>query len=226
MEKLLNEQVIEQVRQIFDAQLKQPVEILFFGNANDPDCEACDATRQLVEEVAQISDLLSVKSYDLLDDAEIASTYRVNKTPGLVLLAADGDERVDFGIRYAGIPAGHEFSSLIHDLVLVSGRDSGLNEATRQTLKQLDRPVHLQVFVTPTCPYCPQAVILAHRMAMESPLVEAEMVEATEFPDLANQFNVSGVPQTTINHGAGTAVGAVPENELLKAIQDALAVPA
>jgi hypothetical protein len=45
-------------------------------------------------------------------------------------------------------------------------------------------------------------VVLAHRMAVESSLVEAEMVEAMEFPELANQFNVGGVPQTTINEGA------------------------
>ena len=59
-------------------------------------------------------------------------------------------------------------------------------------------------------------------MAMESPLVEAEMVEAMEFPDLADRFNVSGVPQTTINAGKGTVVGAVPEDHLLKEIQRAL----
>jgi hypothetical protein len=64
--------------------------------------------------------------------------------------------------------------------------------------------------------------VLAHMMAMESPLVEAEMVEAMEFPDLADRFNVSGVPQTTINHGAGTVVGATPEDYLLNEIKRAL----
>jgi glutaredoxin-like protein len=226
MDKLLNEQIITQVREIFDGQLVHPVEILFFGNDNDPDCEACAPTRQLVEEVAQISDKLSVHSYDIVKDAELARTFRVDKTPGLVLVGVDSDERIDYGVRYAGIPAGHEFSSLIHDLILVSGRDSGLSETTRQALRAIDKPVHLQVFVTPTCPYCPQAVILAHRMAMESPMVEAEMIEATEFPDLADRFNVSGVPQTTINQGAGTTLGAVPESQLLQAIQTALAAQA
>ena len=74
------------------------------------------------------------------------------------------------------------------------------------------------VFVTPTCPYCPQAVLLAHQMAMESPMIEAEMIEAMEFSDLSNRYNVSGVPQTTINYGAGTVVGAVPESHLLAEI--------
>jgi hypothetical protein len=61
-------------------------------------------------------------------------------------------------------------------------------------------------------------VVLAHRMAIESPLVEAEMVEAMEFPELANRFNVGGVPQTTINAGAGTLVGAGPEEYLVAEI--------
>ena len=64
--------------------------------------------------------------------------------------------------------------------------------------------------------------MLAHRMAMESPLVQAEMVEAMEFPDLANRHHVSGVPQTTINDGAGHVVGAVPEQNLTAAIIEAL----
>jgi hypothetical protein len=60
--------------------------------------------------------------------------------------------------------------------------------------------------------------VLAHQMALESPMVEAEMVEAMEFPELSNRFRVSGVPQTTINYGAGTVVGAVPEDNLLAEI--------
>jgi len=65
--------------------------------------------------------------------------------------------------------------------------------------------------------------VLAHQMALESPMIEAEMVEAMEFPELSNRFHVSGVPQTTINAGAGTVVGAVPEDQLLKEIQRAIA---
>jgi hypothetical protein len=65
-------------------------------------------------------------------------------------------------------------------------------------------------------------VVLAHRMAIESPLVEAEMVEAMEFPELSDRFNVGGVPQTTINAGAGTLVGAAPEEYLVIEIMKAL----
>ena len=215
MEVLLNEGIANQVKEAF-AQLNDPVELLFFGRQED--CEYCDQTLQLVEEVSALSDKLYLSTYDVESDEELASKYNVNKTPGSVITARDGDQLVDFGIRYAGVPSGHEFSSLIQDIILVSRRDSGLNQQTRDLLADLTEPVTLQVFVTPTCPYCPQAVILAHQMALESPMVQAEMVEAIEFPELSNKHGVSGVPQTTINDGTGNVVGAVPEHHLLAEI--------
>lgn len=214
-ETLLDEGIRGQVREVFQ-QLEGDVHLLFFGRKDD--CDTCEDTLQLLKEVTELSDKLSLAVYDIEADAEVASRYHVDKTPGIVIAGKEGETVTDYGVRYAGIPAGHEFSSLIHDVVLVSGRDSGLTPETRDILKGVTQPVHLQVFVTPTCPYCPQAVVLAHQMAMESPLVQAEMVEAIEFPELSERFNVSGVPQTTINEGAGTVIGAVPESHLIAEI--------
>jgi glutaredoxin-like protein len=214
-EKLLNDQIVGQIKDIF-ANLNQPVGILFFEQAQV--CDYCNETLQLLQEVADISENLSLEVYDLDRDAEIAQKYHVDKAPGIVLVGKNSDDVVDYGVRYAGIPSGHEFSSLIHDLIRVSNRDSGLSDETRKLVKNIKNPVHLMVFVTPTCPYCPQAVLLAHQLAMESPLIEAEMIEATEFPELSERYHVSGVPQTTINFGAGTVVGAVPESHLMAEI--------
>jgi glutaredoxin-like protein len=216
MEKLLNEQVVSQISQTFE-QMKEPVQILFFGSQDN--CEYCTDTRQLLEEVAAIDEKLSLSVYDLQGDADMAAKYNIDKTPAIVIAARDNDQITDFGIQYSGIPAGHEFGTLINDIVLVSSRDSGLSAEVREFLKNLDKPLHLQVFVTPTCPHCPRAVLLAHQMAMENPaMIRAEGVEATEFPELANQFNVRGVPQTVINAGMGTVVGAMPEKNLLAEI--------
>jgi glutaredoxin-like protein len=219
MEKLLNEQIVGQVKEVFNG-MKEPVQVLFFGSET---CDYCTETRQLVEEVADTHASISAAYYDLEKDATMAAEFNVDKVPAIVIAAKNGDEVVNYGIQYSGIPSGHEFSTLINDILLVSGRDSGLDEATRAYLKGLETPLHMQVFVTPTCPYCPRAVLLAHQMAMENPaMIRAEGVEATEFPDLANRFNVSGVPQTTINAGRGTVVGAVPEGHLLDEIKRAL----
>ena len=146
-EKLLNDQIIGQVKEVF-GQLQEPVQILFFGRKTG--CDYCDDTLQLTQEIVDLSEKIGLDVYDLDGDAEIARQYGVDKTPAILIAAKNGDTIQDFGVRYSGIPSGHEFSSFIHSIILVSGRDSGLSAQTREFLAQLTEPVHLQVFVTPT----------------------------------------------------------------------------
>ena len=216
MAPLLDNDVKTQVKEVFK-DLVHPVEILFFGQ-NGKNCEYCQDTLSLLQEVSDLSDKISLQEFDLERDAELAKKYRVDKAPGFALLGRLGDDLTDFGIRYAGIPAGHEFTSLIRDLLMVSSGDSSLQETTRKKISDLNSPIRLQVFVTPTCSYCPQAVILAHQMALESPMIEAEMVKAMEFPELANRYQVSGVPHTIVNDGVEDLIGANPEEVLLEKI--------
>ncbi|MBI5951467.1 MAG: thioredoxin family protein [Chloroflexi bacterium] len=147
MEKLLNEQVIDQVKQVF-AQMKEPVQLLFFGSREN--CDYCAEARQLLEELAAVEEKIGVTVYDLQDNADVAAQFNVDKAPAIVVAAKDGDQIVNYGVQYAGIPSGHEFGVLINDILLVSGRDSGLSKAVRDFLKHLEKPLHLQVFVTPT----------------------------------------------------------------------------
>jgi len=220
MERTLNDQVITQINEVFMA-MKEPVQILFFGSQDN--CDYCTETRQLLEEVAATNDKIELSVYDIQENRDVASKFNVTNAPGIVIAGRDGSEIRNLGVQYSGIPSGHEFSTLINDILIVSKRDSGLNETTREFLRNLDQPLLLQVFVTPSCPYCPRAVLLAHQMAMENPqMIRAEGVEATEFPELSERFNVRGVPQTVINSGRGSVVGAVPEQSLLTEIQRAL----
>lgn len=219
MEKLISKEIADQISEIFE-DLESGVEILFFGK--EENCDHCGEIVQLISEVAELDEKIQIQVLDLEADGDLAKKYHVEQAPTLVMLARDGKTLVDYGVRLLGAPAGHEFTTLIHDILFISQRRTNLSEETRIFLKNLETPLLLQVFVTPTCPYCPQAVLLAHQMALESDLVQAEMVEATEFYELANQFNVSGVPQTTINAGAGTVVGAAPEPMLIEQIQNAL----
>jgi alkyl hydroperoxide reductase subunit AhpF len=145
--KLLNESVSGQVKEVFE-QLKEPVHVLYFGARTN--CDYCDDTQQLIEEVVGLSDQLSLAIYDIDEDAALARQYKVDKAPSLVFAGRDGEQILDYGVRLAGIPAGHEFSTLINDIVLVSGRDSRLSQSTRDFLAGLTQPVLLQVFVTPT----------------------------------------------------------------------------
>ncbi len=147
MAELLNADVIKQIEDAF-APMKESVQIMYFGQKDN--CDYCADTQKLLEEVAVISDKLSLDIYDLDDDADLAEKFNVDKAPGIIIAAKDGETISDYGVRYAGIPSGHEFTSLIQDILLVAGRDSGLMQETRDFLKELTEPVLLQVFATPT----------------------------------------------------------------------------
>jgi glutaredoxin-like protein len=220
MEKLITDEVAGQITDIF-AELESAVKILFFTKQDA--CEYCDEIDQLTSEVAELSDLINVEVLEFDENPDVAEEYNVLHAPTLVMLAQDGESLTDYGVRLLGAPAGHEFTTLIHDILYVSKRSTDLNDETREYLNNLTEPLLLQVFVTPTCPYCPQAVLLAHQMAMESDLVQAEMVEATEFQELAAKHMVSGVPQTSVNDGLARVVGAVPAPALIEQIEAALA---
>ncbi len=147
MAQLLNADVTKQLEEAF-APMQEAVEMMFFSQKDG--CQHCADAQQLLEEVAPISDKLNLTIYDLDDDADVAEKFNVDKAPGIVIAAKDGDTLSDYGIRYAGIPSGHEFSALIQDILLVAQRDSNLAPETRDFLKELTEPVLLQVFVTPT----------------------------------------------------------------------------
>ncbi len=214
---LLSEQDKETLIQEFAA-LEAPVKLVVF--TQEFECQYCRETRQIAEEVAGLSDKITLELYDFGADREVAEQYNVDKIPATIIMRG-GAAPQDYGIRYYGIPSGYEFSSVIHDILMVSRGDSDLRPETREWLESLTEPVHMQVFVTPTCPYCPQAVLLAHKMAMESDWVTADMVEATEFPELSMKYSVMGVPRTVINETVHME-GAAPEPLLLAKVQEAV----
>ncbi len=196
------------------SRMDKPVTIVYF--TQEDECLYCRETHELLEDLAALSEHIKLEVYDFVADAEKAREYGVTKIPAMVLL---GDK--DHGIRYFGVPAGYEFAGLLEDLVMVSNRDSGLSKTSRARLKALNQPLHLQVFVTPTCPYCPGVVRLAHQFALESDHVTSDMVEATEFPELSNRYAVMGVPKTVVNE-IPAMEGMVGEEEFLDAVLTAV----
>jgi glutaredoxin-like protein len=123
--------------------MARPVRIVYF--TQELECQFCRETGQLLAEVVSLSSRIHLETYDLQVDREKAAQYGVDKVPGTVV---EGDQ--DYGIRFYGMPSGYEFVSLLETIVAVSRADSGLQPATREILAQLQNPVRLQVFVTPT----------------------------------------------------------------------------
>ena len=210
---MLSDDVKAEVKKKFQ-ELKGGVKLSVFTQKIE--CQYCAETRALVEEVGELSGKIEVRVFDFETDGEAVKKYRIDKIPALVV---EGDR--DFGIRFYGIPAGYEFSSLLEAIDMVSTGRADLEKDTLEFLKSLEKDVHLQVFVTPTCPYCPRAVVLSHAMAMVSDRVRADMVEATEFPHLGQRYGVRGVPKTVINETVSQE-GAAPEGMMIEKIREAL----
>jgi glutaredoxin-like protein len=140
---LIGQKDADHLRERFSDKLVDPVRLVMF--TQEIECQYCRETHQLVEEIAALSDKIDVEAYNLITDAEKTQEYNVDKIPAIAVTGAQ-----DYGIRYYGIPSGYEFTSLIEDIISVSEGDSGLSAATREAIAQIAKPVHIQVFVTPT----------------------------------------------------------------------------
>jgi glutaredoxin-like protein len=204
----------ESLKKEFSQKLVEDVTLIVF--TQDVPCIFCSETVQLAQELGELSPKIHVETYDFIRDQRRASELRIDKIPAIAVVS-----RKDYGVRFFGMPSGFEFGSLTSAVIDVSRGESGLSQKTKDTLKSLDQPVHLQVFITPTCPHCAPVVRLAHKMAIESDMVWADMIEANEFIPLAQKYHLTGVPKTIINDKSEVQ-GAVPENVLLSHVMHAV----
>jgi glutaredoxin-like protein len=200
------------------ANMKDPVRLVVF--TQEIECEFCKESRQLATEVASLMpEKIVVEVYDFVKDAEKAKEYGVDKVPAIAIIGTK-----DYGIRYYGIPYGYEFNPFIDNIINVSKGTTNLSEETKTKLKTLDKPVHIQVFVTLTCPYCSIAASLSHKFAIENSMIKSDVVEVSEFPHLAQKYSVMGVPKIVINERT-ELVGAVPEAQFAAHILQASKPP-
>jgi glutaredoxin-like protein len=179
------------------------------------ECNYCKETRELAQELASLNDKIRVQVFDFLKEKEKTSEYGIDRVPAIVI---EGKKKTQ--AKFYGVPAGYEFSTLVKDIVQASKGETELAPASRKTLSALTAPIHIQVFVTPTCPYCPGMVSLAHQFAMENGNIKADMIEVNEFPQLAIKYNVMGVPKTLINETI-ELLGMQPEEEFVRQVEAA-----
>jgi len=196
--------------------LTKNVKIVFF--TQELECQFCKETRSILSELTEVSDKLSLEVKNFVIDKSDAEKYGVDKIPATVLLDENGK---DYGIKFFGIPSGYEFASLLEDIKMLGTGSTGLPADLENDIKKIDQEIHMQVFVTPTCPYCPQAVVTAHKFSYLNDKIKGDMVEATEFPHLSNKYNVRGVPRTVINENTFIE-GAAPEQMVLDKVKEAL----
>jgi len=207
----------QHIKEDLEKSLLGEVKVIVF--TQEIECQFCKQTRELVQEIGELSNKIQVEVYDFVKDAEKVKAYNIDKVPAIAVVG-----QKDYGVRFYGIPLGYEFKSFFDALVNVSKGESGLSEETKKKLAAINKPVHIQVFVSLTCPYCPLVVELAHKFAMENDLIRADYVEIGEFPPLAQKYGVMGVPKTVINEKT-ELLGAVPEVVLLEQILHSIQEP-
>ncbi len=181
------------------------------------ECPTCTDTETILRELDELSERLKVSFLNLQTDREDAVKDGVDKAPAIIV--SDGTHS---RVKFYGTPSGYEFSSLLTTIIDTGGSEEPLTEGTIQFLGDLDSDLHMQVFVTPTCPHCPSAAVLASRMARYSSRVRSEVIEANEFPELSSKFRVQGVPRTVVN-GIFFTEGSLPESMMTDALKKGLA---
>lgn len=207
----------------FSEELQNPIRILAFtrkaAGLEEPglECEFCNETQQLVSELAELSDKIKIETREFSPDDPVVKDMGIDKIPALVIMNESAN-----GVRYFGIPGGFEFSSFVEDIVDVSRNTTDLSQDVKNKVKAIDQDVHIQVFVTPTCPYCPSAVRVAHQMAIENSKIKADAIEAAEFPHLVSRYDISAVPTVIINDKVQFE-GAVPEEDFSDQVERAVA---
>lgn len=193
MQPLLNKEIQEQIKTYLQA-MKDEVTILLF--TKDEPCETCSETTQLLQEVSNLSEKIHLVEKKMNHDKKEAETYHITLVPSFVML----DKNLQYhGVKFNGIPAGHEINSFLSAIIDMSGADFGITAAQQKRIQNIKKPVNIKVFVTLSCPHCPGAVQNAHRIAMTNNNIESEMIEAQTFYELSEKYQVSGVPKIVIN---------------------------
>jgi len=140
---LIQQKDREFLQKHFAEKLMEPVTLVMATQEHE--CQFCKETREMVEELAGLSDKIHAEVYDFVADKAELDSYGINKIPAIAVVG-----KKDYGVRFYGIPSGYEFSSLVESIAMVSRGESGLSDATKKALAGLDQDMHIQVFVTPT----------------------------------------------------------------------------
>lgn len=188
------------------SQLDAPVEMEAYTAKGENEAYG-EYMLRFVRDLSRLSDKITVSEHPTGSDQ--AEKRGVSRAPTL-LVAPD-----KYRIRFTGAPLGEEARALIQSITLASLGQSLLSDNARSILAELDGERAVQVFVNPSCPYCPGQFLNAIKCAVERPdLVSAESVETGENQDLAQRHDVGSVPHTVINESFNS-LGFQPEERFV-----------
>jgi glutaredoxin-like protein len=214
----------EFIRQKFAEELLGPVKVDFFTErelgltvpGKEP-CALCKPTREMLQELAGLNEMISLRMHYLEDRPEEAQKFGVERVPAIVLRGGPrADGQAPF-YKFYGMPGGTEVPAFLETIADVSRMEVILSGESVEALAKVRGDVSVRVFVTPTCPYCPMMAHLAHQMTMVNAHIRSEVIEVQEFPDLAERYQVRAVPLTVINDSVAIP-GMIPEGQIVEQV--------
>jgi len=207
--EMANEAYLQQLKATFE-QMPNDIPLYLFTAKGHEDVFA-QANRQVIRAFRELSSKITLREYDL--EHNLAHKYNITSSPTL-LIAPDR-----YSIRWLGAPMGEEARTFLEMLILVGLGKSNLSDQSINVANRIDTPRNIKIFVSPTCPYCPQQAVNAAKAAVEMPdLVSLELIDIQSEPEIANQYAAQSVPQAFANDVL-IGQGAQPEEVFMLSLQ-------
>jgi len=208
-QEMANAEYLQQLKATFE-QFPNDIPLYLFTAKGHEDTFT-HANRQVIRAFRELSSKITLKEYDL--DHELAQRWNVTRSPTLLI----APER--YPIRWLGAPMGEEARTFLEILILVGLGQSNLSDQSQKVAKRIDSPRNIKIFVSPTCPYCPQQAVNAVKATLEMPeLVSLEIIDIQSEPEIANQYSAQSVPQAFVNDIL-IGQGAQPEEVFMLSLQ-------
>ena len=218
---IISDQDKAQLKRTFRKDLTGEVSLRLFTLTPSPvtipgrECPLCLQTQQLLEELSALSPKLHLETIDYYRETQLAQENGVTRIPAIVLDSANSTR-----VKFYGLPSGYELATIVDDIKSISRGVSPLSMGTRKKLRRINKPVHIQVFVTPVDVSCAGQARLAHALALDCPYISADVVQIQEFPALAKKYAVRSVPLTMIGE-YNRLSGPATEGEMVEKVMEA-----
>lgn len=209
--KLLNDALRGQIKSILGMMQNEVTLVSIVDESNEKSIEFMD----LILDMASLGDKLNVEIYKKSENPEMEAKINADKLPVVALL--DKDKNYS-GVKFHGVPGGHELNSFILAVYNLAGPGQAIDEDVLKEIKSIDKKANLKVVVSLSCTLCPDVVVASQRIAMENQNVETEMIELSLFEDIKKKYRIMSVPAIIVNDEK-VHFGAKKINEILDLVK-------
>lgn len=191
---LVDDQLKEQLIQIF-AKLERDITLVCVLDVNDGTCREMAS---FLKAVAQCSERIVLKFLERGQDLQLDALLNTELLPATGLFLGDDYQRVAFH----GVPGGKEINPFVRAICNVAGPIQPVEEKLQRKLSKLKKQNQIKVCVSLSCHHCPAVVAAGQLLALLSPYVTCEMIDARLYPELLEQYKITRVPAVIVNDSA------------------------